>query len=888
VPKTEPRADSDSGELLERSRHLTALDDALAGVLAGSRGRLQFVGGEAGVGKTALLRHFCDERCRTARVLWGSCDALFTPRPLGPLQDVAQQAQGELERLVETAARPHDVATTLIRELTARAPTVLVLEDLHWADEATLDVVRLLGRRVETVPALVLASYRDDEVDRGHPLRVVLGELASGHAVDRLSVPPLSPAGVAKLAEPHGFDADELYRTTGGNSFFVTEVLAAGKEEIPPTVRDAVLARVARVSPGARTMAEAVAVAPQEMELWLVDALASDADQCLEECLAAGILVPRPGAVAFRHELARLAVEESLPPNMQEALHRQALAALASPAKGAPDVARLAHHAEAADDEKAVLRFAPEAAVRATAVGAHREAAGQYARALRFAGGLPMDERAELLGRYAHECTLIGEFTEAIAVYREALECLRRLGDTRSEGNSLRALSWLLWACGRTEEAETTARRAVEVLELGAPDRDLILAYCLRSDLSRYAWEFEAALEWGGRALELSHEVDDSEIAVHALTTIASAEYMADVQAGQVQLERSIELAREAGLEELAANAFCILAYGSVIAHLHAKAASHIDAGIEYCRDHDLDGFRPFLIAMRAQIELEQGHWTNAADSAGVVVAGVSSAPQTGRGLGPGTTYALAVLGCVRARRGDPEAWTPLDEAWTLVEAPEEIIRLRPVAAARAEAAWLEGRADLVSEATDAAFALALAQGGRNGWAIGELAYWRWRAGIEEKIPDGAAAPYAAQIAGDWRRAADLWAELGCPYEAALALADADDDEILRSALESLQQLGARPAAAIVARRLRERGARGLPRGPRPGTRQNAANLTPRQVEVLVLLTQGLGNAEIAERLFVSQRTVDHHVSAILAKLDVHSRGQAAAEAARLGITGPR
>jgi predicted ATPase len=372
VPKTEPRADSDSGELLERSHHITALDAALADVLGGSRGRLQLVGGEAGVGKTALLRHFCLERQDSARVLWGACDALFTPRPLGPLQDVAQQTQGELEQLVDSAARPHEVTTTLMHELTARAPTILVLEDLHWADEATLDVVRLLARRVENVPALVLASYRDDELDRGHPLRLVLGELATGHAVSRLSVPPLSAMGVAKLAEPRGVNADELHRTTAGNPFFVTEVLAAGKDEIPPTVRDAVLARVARVTPEARKVVEAVSVAPPQMELWLVDNLLGDAAEGVEECLAAGIFVPRPAAVAFRHELARIAVEESLPSNVRAALHRKALAALTNPPKGAPDFARLAHHAEAAGDGEAVLRFAPEAAMRAAAVGAHR------------------------------------------------------------------------------------------------------------------------------------------------------------------------------------------------------------------------------------------------------------------------------------------------------------------------------------------------------------------------------------------------------------------------------------------------------------------------------------------------------------------------------------
>ena len=854
---------------------MAALDEWLTAVVDSSHGRLVLVAGEAGGGKTSLLRRLREQHNDGPRFLWGACDPLFTPRPLGPLLDFAELTGGELEEVVARGARPHEVVAALIDQLGERA-TVLVLEDLHWADEATLDVLRLLARRLAIVPALVLATYRDDELDRAHPLRTVLGELARSEAISRLRLAPLSPAAVAELAEPQGIDPEELYRTTAGNPFFLTEVLATGGGEIPPTVRDAVLARVAGLSPAARTLLEAVAIAPPQVELWLLEALAGEMADRLEECLAAGMLRPQAGGVAFRHELARLAVEESLPLDVKVALHRKALAALEVPPDGAEDAARLAHHAEAAGEPQAVLRFAPAAGVRAASLGAHREAAAQYARALRFAEGVPLDVRAELLDRHADECWMIGEFTEAIEVHRQALECHRTLGDARRQGNSLRALSLLLWATGRRREAEDAGRDAVGVLEPLPPGRELALAYGALSRLCLYARDFEGAVAWSTRMLELAERLDDIAAAVHARATIAMVDFLEGVKGGREKLERSLELAQEAGLEEQAATTFGLLVFGATRAHAHSLAESYVDAGIEYCSERDLDVVRPYLIALRGVLELEQGRWGDAADSVALVLG------PTGPGLGIASVIALATLGRLRARRGDPEQWAPLDEALALTEPSGEHLRLAPVAAARAEAAWLEGRPEDTAQATEAAFELA--QRLRDSWPIGELAYWRWRAGIEERTPPGAAEPYARQIAGDWRRAADLWAELGCPYEAALALADADDDDALRRALEDLQRLGARPAAAIVARRLRERGARGLPRGPRRGTRRNPANLTPRELEILTFVAQGLRNAEIAERLFLSRRTVDHHVSAILRKLDVDSRGQASTEAVRLGL----
>ena len=301
-------------ELLERSGQLAAFEGHLAAVRASSRGRIVLLGGEAGIGKTALVRRFCEQQTGSSRVLAGACDALFTPHPLGPFLDVAQATGGELEQLLAGGGRPHEVAMALVRELRGGSPTILVVEDLHWADEATLDVLKLLGRRIDSVPTLLLLTYRDDELDRGHPLRLLLGELPGGDEVVRLRLDRLSPSAVAELARSQGVDPDELYRKTAGNPFFVSEVLASGGALIPNTVRDAVLARAARLTAGARSVLEAVAVVPDQAEPWLLEVLAPESLAHLPECLASGMLTAGREGVAFRHQLARLAVEDSLDP----------------------------------------------------------------------------------------------------------------------------------------------------------------------------------------------------------------------------------------------------------------------------------------------------------------------------------------------------------------------------------------------------------------------------------------------------------------------------------------------------------------------------------------------------------------------------------------------
>ena len=441
---------------------------------------------------------------------------------------------------------------------------------------------------------------------------------------------------------------------------------------------------------------------------------------------------------------------------------------------------------------------------------------------------------------------------------------------------------------GRDQDAIAEGKHAVTLLETLPPDRDLAAAYANLSEIAALAEDPEPAIAWGQRALELAHKFDDRETATHAEVCIAGVEAQRGDPAGAAKLERTLEGAIEAGFEAVAANAFEFRVNVAVRARDFAAVDRYLTRGVDYCSDRDLGTWRQPLVALGARADLDRGRWSDAA-------AGAARVLRTARTQALAPALARSVLALVRARRGDPgvddvlDFRVPADDVdagrTRQVPAPPPTSKMY-LAIARAEIAWLRRDPVGVREATDEALALAVRAAA--AWIVGELAYWRWRAGIVEEVPAGAAEPYVLSICGEWRRAADCWTELGCPYEAALASADADDDEPLRRAFDELQQLGARAAAAIVARGLRERGVRGLPRGPRRSTEQNPAGLTRRELEVLSLVAQGLRNAQIAEQLVVSEKTIDHHVSAILRKLDVRTRGEAAAQAARLGLAGPR
>jgi DNA-binding CsgD family transcriptional regulator len=860
--------------LLERSQFLSQLDDALQAAIGGS-GRVVLLGGEAGVGKTALLSEFC-ARPLPARVIWGTCERLFTPRALGPLLDISESVGGELAIVAGRRVTAHDLLIALVAELRREYPTVLVIEDVHWADGGTLDVLKLLARRIEGLAVLALVTFRDDQLGPVDQLQILLGELGGSSAVQRLHIPPLSLDAVRLLTEPSGLDADRLFERTAGNPFFVTEALAAMDVEVPETVRDAVLARVAHLAPGSRRLLEAVAVVPSRVELWLLEALAGDDLSGLDTCLQSGVLRHRDGLVSFRHELARLVIEQETGPGRRRELHRLVLSALSSSPPARIDPARLSHHANAAGDAEAVLRYAPAAGDRAAAMSAHRQAAQQYALALRHAELLSPERRAELWERLSYERYVCQEVSEAAQARQEALAIHRSRRDLVREGDAHRWLSRLAWLDGDNTTAVREAHRAVELLEGQAPSRELAMAYSNQAQLSMLAEDVTGATVSGRRAIELADRFGATEILVHALNNVGSAEMGANVAAGESKLERSLALALAAGLEEHIARAYTNLGAARLMSREYAKAERHLRAGIDYCEEHDLDTWRVYMLGLEARLCLEQGRWNEAAELA----AGLVRDPRA-----PAATRItpLVVLGRLRARLGDQTPWAMLDEALELAQHTGELQRLGPAAAARAEARWLEG--DIAKVAAETDETLALAQNRDDAWMLGELWTWRRRAGVQDSIEvAAAAAPFALELASKWRAAAVLWDDIGCPYEAALARVETDEEPALREALAVFQRFGALPAARLVAQRLRKHGVRSIGRGPRRSTINNPGQLTSRQVEILTLVAGQLTNAEIAARLFITPKTVEHHVSAILGKLGVQSRKQAAAEAIRLGL----
>ncbi|HKD54390.1 MAG TPA: AAA family ATPase [Steroidobacteraceae bacterium] len=856
--------------LLERQKQLEELNRCFNEARAGS-GKLVLIGAEAGVGKSALVERFVAERRREARALWGACDGLSTPPPLAPVHEIAAQTRLQHGRAAREEESRERLFRMLLDDFAQPEPCVVVLEDLHWADAATLDFVRFVGRRIQRTHAVFVATYRDDELSANHPARIALGEL-TGHHVLRMRLAPLSPAGVGVLTADSGRDPALIHRITGGNPFFVREVLASPGELVPPTVRDAVMARLARCLPATCELAEFVAISPGRTERWLIETVLGARQAAVDEAGARGLLDVQTDSVGFRHELARLAVLGSMSGERARTLHAQILPALVEHRCGA---ARLVHHAALAEESALVLEHAPRAAHEAALQGAHREAAAHLDAALHHGGALPPVRRAELLEQHARESSLANQARAAIASAGAALGLWRESGDTQAQARVLCLLSQEYRTVGEKARADECVSGAISVLEGLPRSCDLAMAYSWRSLLAVHRGFDREALEFGQRALELARALGDRAAESHALCNIGGAMLGSGDRGGFEPLERSLALARAGGLEDHAARTYRTLLFYTVLIHDFARAQQAFEEGVEFCEERGIFSHSAYIRAYYTACALDRGDWEEAARTASELL---RSSEFTG--VHQRVTI-LATLALVRLRRGDPGATALLDEAVTLALPTGELNRIGRVAAARAELAWYEGRLDDVAQ--ESARGLLHVSGHRAPWIHGELLFWQSRVQPGVSASGEVAEPYRLMLSGDWRAAARCWEHIGMPYEQALALAEGPEEDLLE-ALAILDRLGGGPLGAIVRRRLRERGVRGVPRGPNLTTRANPSGLTAKELQVLQLLAQGCTNAQLARRLHRSPKTIDHHVGALLGKLGVRSRTEAVAAAFGRGI----
>jgi DNA-binding CsgD family transcriptional regulator len=856
--------------LLEREDELGWLMAAVEGALGGT-GCFVLVAGEAGIGKTSLVRALRAEVADSVTFVSGACEALSVPVPLAPLRELAETVgAGAL-----TTASGEDrvaLARSLLKVLVQRAPVVAAVEDAHWADPLTLDVLRILARRVEDSGVVVVVTYRDDEAGANPALGLLLGDLATGPSVRRIALRPLSAAAVGELAAGSGVDPGRLIDATAGNPFLVVEAIAAGGQ-LPASVRDAALARAGRLSLDARRVVDAGAVIGQRFESGLLEALVGGGSDAVEEALACGVLIADGTLLGFRHELIREALERSISPPRRSDLHARVFSLLAEQAAGI-DNARLAHHAELGGMAEEAAQHAIRAASEAERVGALRETYLQAERALRLGRRLGEAERFELLVQYALAANFANpNLEEGVDAAQRAVSLAKELADDRRRGRALTVLAHTLWSLERVVEARAAAEQAIAAFEPTGDVASLAWAHATLTRMEATSFDPATALAMAARTLELADVAGLEEVRLDVRISIGlSRGHRGEREALQV-LAEALQAAKRGGFTIRMVRSYVNLTTVAVALREHERVDRIAEEALPLLEELHVSplpimGIRCF----RARSLLDRGRWEEA-------LAVAATRERWWQGEYP---MACAMEGLIKARRREQGADELLRQAWEGIArmVGAESARHGMVRLAKVESAWLrEDRAAAIDELRAARKSPAVARFARSG---GELALWGARLGVELELPAGAPEPVVLELQGDWSRAVEAWRERQAPYEAALA-ALPGDDRAARRAMIALHELGAVAAAQAFARERTVRGARAA-RGPRRSTLANPAGLTRREQEVLEVLVTGASNAEIADALHLSERTVAHHVSAILAKLGARNRHLAVEHARRRGL----
>ena len=862
-------------KLIERDGFLRSLETKFESVIEGE-GHCILLSGEAGIGKTSLIKSFYKEKKDNCKIYQGTCDALFTPRPLAPIYDIIWQIQKDTKESelnnIDRALLFNQLFHGLEQQ---KKPVIIIIEDIHWADEATLDFIKFFARRIVRLHCLFILSYRDNEILDNHPLRNVLGQLSSD-SLTRLQLQPLSRHAVEKMAEERGYKGEDVFSISGGNPFYVTEILASYSPGVPDNIKDAILSVYHKQEKGTKNAWEMCSVIPEGLEINRFAKIKATWDVEMDHCFALQVIIVKKDRVVFKHELYRRTIEGSLSPFKRIALNKKMLELFLDSFEAEGEIERIVHYAKNANENELVVKYAPIAAVQAACVGAHIEASKLFLMAIEFSDGSDVDEMVSFYESYAYECYLTNQIKEAIIYQGKALKAWQKKNEMEQAGNCLRFLSRLWWFDGNRQEAEKYAKQAIEILASQPASKAKAMAYSNMSQLKMLSDETAESLEWGNKSIDMAKEIKDDEILCHAMNNVGSALWKSkpSKEKGKEMLLESLDMALKNSFHEHVARAYSNVASNHLLLKEYELTRQVLEKSINYCEERNLDSSKNYQFYLKARIFLETGDWHQAYS----IVDNLLLSPNQ---VGSVKIGALAVMAIIKVRKGEEDALVYLNEAKLLAIKTKEHSRIIRVMIEELEYEWLTGKKRITED--ELKLSIELAQRVENSVLNSEFAFWLQKVKkIELSLPE-MYEPYKLLREGKIRSAAAFWDKMGCPYEKAFTLF-AGNEEDKKNALLIFQQIGADAVYEKIKMEMRADGIKKIPRGLRESTKANPAQLTNRELDVLHLLQKGIQNKEIAGTLFISPKTADHHISSILFKLDVKSRAKAVTEAVRLGI----
>jgi ATP/maltotriose-dependent transcriptional regulator MalT len=595
----------------------------------------------------------------------------------------------------------------------------------------------------------------------------------------------------------------------------------------------------------------------------------------VQNCIDSKILTVDKGRILFKHELYRRTIESSLSPIARIVLNKKILDLLLESFEQNHAPERIIHHAKNANEYDLVVKYAPMAATQAASVGAHIEAARLYLTAIEYYQGNDEDTLLQFYESYAYECYLTNQPKEAIIYTNRALDIWKKKNDIEKIGNSMRLLSRLWWWSGNWHRAENFAKEAIEVLESQPSSKAKAMAYSNLAQLKMLTERRDECLYWGEKAIALARELNDGETLSHALNNVGTVQMtQGSMEKGNELLQQSLAIALKNSYNEHAARAYTNLGCNSVMLKNYKEAEKFFEEGIRYSEERDLDAWSSYMMSWTARLKLETGHWKEAYNIAETLLKNENQTPVI-------RIIVLVIAASIKMRTGEEDALRQLMDAKTMASQSMESQRILPVLSAMLEYEWITGSLIIDNEFLDAVKAKIMASD--TVYGNGEFVFWLKKARKQNLTVKKIEETYNADSPTSAMKAADFWEKAGSPYQQALVLFETNDEN-KRKAIAIVQRLGATAVYERMKFEMRRLGIKNIPRGIRKTTRSNPECLTDRELDVLRLLQEGLHNREIAARLFISAKTVDHHISAILYKLEVNSRTKAVHEAEKLGI----